>query len=135
MTAKTSSPATPQLAVTLISFGFKYGEPLDAEMILDVRFLPNPYWEEAMRDRTGQDDEVAAYVLESDSGREFLDRLTPLLQFVLNRYEQTGRGELRIGIGCTGGQHRSVAVAERLADVLAAESVMLRVVHRDIHRT
>ena len=129
-----STPATPPIEVRLFSFGFKYGEPARAEMVFDVRFLPNPYWQEGMRERTGLEHDVAAYVLESDSGRVFIEHLVPLLRLVVGEYGRTGRKLLRIAIGCTGGQHRSVAVVERLAKALAGSPVRLQVAHRDIDR-
>lgn len=122
---------TEPFEVVLFSFGFKYGAPTDVSMLVDIRFLPNPYWEEALRDRTGHDPEVAAYVLESDSGRELLDKLLPLARFLVGQHRQAQKGAFRIGIGCTGGHHRSVALVERLA-VLLADQGSLTVFHRDV---
>jgi UPF0042 nucleotide-binding protein len=118
--------------VVLFSFGFKHAQPEDAAIVLDVRFLPNPYWEEDMRHLTGRDGRVADYVLESDAGREFMERLLPLLRFIIEQNRLTGKAGIRIGIGCTGGQHRSVAVVERLGLLLRDEAIDLRIFHRDI---
>jgi len=123
-----------QFAVELFSFGFKYGTPDDANLVFDVRFLPNPYWEEAMRHRTGCDAEVAAYVLTSPKGQEFLTHLVPLLTFLINANREAGKAGVKIGIGCTGGHHRSVAVVEQLGRLLAADSLPLRLCHRDIDK-
>ena len=100
--------------INVLSFGFKYGIPLHADVVMDVRFLPNPYWQEDLRPKSGLEKEVSTYVVDSDQGREFLQLLVPLLLSVADGMAQTGR-ELRIGIGCTGGRHRSVAVVEALA--------------------
>lgn len=126
-----SQNATEPFEVVLFSFGFKYGAPTDASVLIDIRFLPNPYWEETLRDRTGHDPEVAAYVLESESGRELLDKLLPLLRFLIDQHRQAEKGAIRIGIGCTGGHHRSVALVERLAVLLAGEG-NLTTMHRDV---
>lgn len=126
--------APEQFAVELFSFGFKYGTPEDANLIFDVRFLPNPYWEEGMRHLTGRDDEVAVYVLTSAGGREFLTHLVPLLGFLITANRGAGKAGLRIGIGCTGGHHRSVAVVEQLGQLLADESFPLHLFHRDIDK-
>lgn len=122
--------------MVIFSFGFKYGLPDDATMVLDVRFLPNPYWEEDMRHLTGCDSEVADYVVESESGRKYLERLIPMLQFLIEQNRQAGKSGMRVGIGCTGGHHRSVAVVEKLGTILQEESihVHLDVFHRDIEK-
>jgi UPF0042 nucleotide-binding protein len=123
-----------KLQVTLFSFGFKYGLPLDATLVWDVRFLPNPYWVEAMRPRTGIDPEVADYVLTGPIGTEFLRLLRPLLGFLVEQNRASGKNEMRLAIGCTGGQHRSVAVVEALAQEFRMLPVALTVLHRDIAR-
>lgn len=120
--------------VVLFSFGFKYGTPVDANVMLDVRFLPNPYWEEDLRPRTGKEGEVAKYVLDSDAGKALLDHLSPLLEYLVRQNIETGKDVLRIGIGCTGGRHRSVAVTERLAVLLADIKVETTIFHRDIQK-
>jgi len=120
--------------VVLFSFGFKYGMPTDAGMVLDVRFLPNPYWEPDMRHLTGYDKAVADYVLQSEAGRQFLDKLLPLLEFLIDHNRRAGKSGLRIAVGCTGGHHRSVAVVERIGHLLRDEALWLRVSHRDIEK-
>ena len=109
------------LRIFLFSFGFKHGVPVDANLLFDIRFLPNPYWQEDLRPKSGLEKEVSTYVVDSDQGREFLQLLVPLLLSVADGMAQTGR-ELRIGIGCTGGRHRSVAVVEALAERLGTVS-------------
>ena len=101
----------------LLTFGFKHGTPGDADLTFDVRFLPNPHYESELRDLTGQDQAVIDYVEGSDGIREFYDRLTPLLDYLLLAYEQEGKAHLTVGIGCTGGRHRSVVIAEHLAGI------------------
>jgi UPF0042 nucleotide-binding protein len=122
------------LQVVLFSFGFKYGAPTDANMILDVRFLPNPYWVEKLRPETGRVKEVADYVLESDGGRDFIALFKPMLTFLVKQNRSAGKKDLRIAVGCTGGRHRSVAVIENLAVFLQKLSVEHCFFHRDIER-
>ncbi|MGX9726381.1 MAG: RapZ C-terminal domain-containing protein [Candidatus Electronema sp. VV] len=123
------------MKIRLFSFGFKYGCP-EANMLLDVRFLPNPYWVPELKERSGLEEPVAAYVLESQAGRELLARLEPLLAFMLDSHRQTGREDFSCAVGCTGGRHRSVAVTEHLRRFLAgtAGSDALEIFHRDIGR-
>jgi RNase adapter protein RapZ len=122
-----------RLSVTFLTFGFKHGSPRDADLTFDVRFLPNPHYESELRDLTGQDGEVVEYVEKSDGIAEFYARLTPLLDYLLPAYEREGKAHLTIGIGCTGGRHRSVVIAEHLARVYAGRAdLMIDVVHRDI---
>ncbi len=123
-----------QPAITVKSFGFKHGVASDADMILDVRFLPNPYFDATLRPLTGLDEPVARYVLERPESREFLDHVARLLQFLLPRYAAEGRSYLTLGVGCTGGQHRSVALAERIAHTLQETGFSVIVRHRDIDR-
>ncbi|MBW1636177.1 MAG: hypothetical protein JRC87_10200 [Deltaproteobacteria bacterium] len=122
------------LQVVLFSFGFKYGVPTDANVILDVRFLPNPYWVEKLRPETGLVEEVAAYALESDEGREFIALLKPMAAFLVEQNSAADKKSLRIAIGCTGGRHRSVAVIEALAVYLEELAVAYSFYHRDIER-
>ena len=123
-----------QLQVTLSSFGFKYGVPPEATVIWDVRFLPNPYWVEEMRHKTGLEREVADYVLESPAAIQFLRLIEPLLLFLVQENLAGGKQqELWLAVGCTGGRHRSVAVVEALKSLLAGK-VSLTVLHRDIER-
>jgi UPF0042 nucleotide-binding protein len=124
-----------KLAVTFMTFGFKHGSPRDADLTFDVRFLPNPHYEAELREQTGLDADVIHYVTNSDGIDEFYARLTPLLDYLLPAYEQEGKAHLTVGIGCTGGRHRSVVIAEHLAREYAARGdFMVEVVHRDIDR-
>jgi UPF0042 nucleotide-binding protein len=120
------------LQVGLVSFGFKHGPPQEADLLLDVRFLPNPYFVPELRPLTGVDRKVATYVLDSDQAREFLDRLLPLLRFLIPQYQREGKAYLTIGIGCTGGQHRSVAIAELLRQLLQEQTDTIFITHRDL---
>ncbi len=121
--------------VSLISFGFRFGTPPSAELLFDVRFLPNPHFEPALRAGTGEDPAVARYVLENPRSAELLGRLRDLLGFLLPLYDREGKAYLTIGIGCTGGQHRSVAIANALAQELRAEGREVNVSHRDVGKT
>jgi RNase adapter protein RapZ len=124
-----------KLAVTFMTFGFKHGTPRDADLTFDVRFLPNPHYEAELRDLTGLDDPVREYVEHSDGIGEFYDHLTPLLDYLLPAYEQEGKSHLTIGIGCTGGRHRSVVIAEHLARSYAPRGdLLVDVVHRDVEK-
>ena len=125
------SPAD-SLQVTVMSFGFKHGVPIDVDTVFDVRFLPNPHWDEALRPLTGLDPAVSGYVLGEDLAGEFLARVTSLLDLVLPAYVAEGRSYLTIGVGCTGGRHRSVAVVEAVAGHLRAAGYSPRVSHRDL---
>jgi RNase adapter protein RapZ len=124
-----------RLAVTFMTFGFKHGSPRDADLTFDVRFLPNPHYEADLRELTGLDDPVIEYVEGSDGIAEFYERLTPLLDYLLPAYEQEGKSHLTVGIGCTGGRHRSVVIAEHLSRLYAARGdILIDVVHRDIDK-
>lgn len=122
------------LQVSVTSFGFKHGVPIDVDMIFDVRFLPNPHWDENLRTLSGLDQPVKDYVLASALATDFSDRVNSLLELLLPAYVQEGRSYLTIGIGCTGGRHRSVAVAGHIAERIALMGYQLRVTHRDINR-
>jgi UPF0042 nucleotide-binding protein len=122
----------PRLRATVMSFGFKYGIPLDADIVLDMRFLPNPYWVPELRALTGLDPEVSDYVLCLPEAKQFLDRLVPTLEPVLEGYLRAGKSYVTIAVGCTGGKHRSVATSEELARRLAGLGVASRTVHRDL---
>jgi len=123
------------IAVNITSFGFKYGVPIDADLIFDVRFLPNPHYVEHLRPRTGQDPEVYEYVMKWPETQSFLSKLLDLLQFLLPLYHKEGKSQVVIGIGCTGGKHRSVALAEYLGRTLGtSETETVRVSHRDADR-
>jgi len=119
--------------IDLFSFGFKHGH-LQADLVWDVRFLPNPYWVPELQPHTGLEAEVARYVLENESGERFLDLLEPLLLFLLEEYAVRGRDSVTLAVGCTGGKHRSVAVAERLRALLEANGLHPTVWHRDIDK-
>jgi UPF0042 nucleotide-binding protein len=119
--------------VNLLSFGFKYGLPMDADLVFDVRFLPNPYYVKHMRDRTGLDADISEYVLKWTETQQFLKKLTDLLQFMLPQYKREGKGQIVIAMGCTGGKHRSVALAEWLGKKFSAD-YPTSVSHRDIER-
>jgi RNase adapter protein RapZ len=121
----------PRMVTRVVSFGFKYGLPVDADLVFDLRYLPNPHFVPELRPKTGLDPEVAAFVLETAEGRELVAELGALLRKLLPRYEREGKSYLTIGVGCTGGKHRSVAVAEALAAALATVGDV-RVEHRDI---
>ena len=121
-----------RLQVQLESFGYKHGLPIDADVVMDVRFLPNPHWEDALRPLTGHDPAVRDYVLERAVTARFLDRFEALLVEMLPGYEAEGRSYLTIAVGCTGGRHRSVAVTEEMARRLGAHGIAARTSHRDI---
>ena len=124
-----------KLAVTFLTYGFKHGAPRDADLLFDVRFLPNPHYESDLRPLTGLDPSVREYVESSDGITEFYDHLVPLLDYLLPQYEREGKAHLTIGIGCTGGRHRSVVIAEHLArDLSLRGDYMVDVVHRDIEK-
>jgi UPF0042 nucleotide-binding protein len=124
-----------KLAVTWLTFGFKHGTPRDADLMFDVRFLPNPHYEEHLRFQTGLDDEVREYVESSAGIDEFYERMGPLLDYLLEAYEKEGKAHLTIGIGCTGGRHRSVVIAEHMAKVYDERGdYLIDVVHRDVDK-
>ncbi|SDJ61413.1 RNase adapter RapZ [Salimicrobium halophilum] len=120
-------------SVQMVSFGFKHGVPIDADLMFDVRFLPNPHYVEHMRPLTGLDEEVSNYVFKWAETKQFLDKLKDLLAFMLPRYRKEGKSQIVVAIGCTGGQHRSVAIAEFLADAFKDE-FLTKVTHRDIKK-
>ncbi len=122
-----------KLALTLLTFGFKNGPPRDADLTLDVRFLPNPHYDDALRPLTGLDREVRSYVESGTQAGEFYGRLLPLLEFLVPAYVAEGKSHLTIAVGCTGGRHRSVTVADRIRrDLAEREDVIVRVKHRDV---
>lgn len=123
-----------QLQVQVQSFGFRNGLPLDVDLVFDVRFLDNPHFIEELRPKTGLDAEVSNYVLSQTDYQTFLDKLKGLLFFLLPRYSQEGKTSLTIGIGCTGGRHRSVAIAEDLGPYLLGTGSVVQVNHRDINK-
>ncbi len=123
-----------RLQVSVESFGFKHGLPLDADIVMDVRFLPNPHWDDELRPLTGHDPKVRDHVLETAAASEFIEGLDALIGPLLPQYAAEGRSYLTVAIGCTGGRHRSVAVAEEIAARLRTRGVAVRVAHRDVSR-
>ncbi len=122
------------MQTTIRSFGFKHGLPMDADLVLDVRFLPNPHWVDELRPLTGRDEPVRDHVLGTPEAQAFLDKIVDLLELLLPAYRNEGKAYLSIAIGCTGGRHRSVAIAEELQSRLAALGTDAAVTHRDVER-
>lgn len=132
LVAAFDEPDREHLQIAIESFGFKNGLPLDADIVMDVRFLPNPHWDEDLRPLTGHDPRVSEYVLEREAASVFLEHLETLLADLLPRYKAEGRSYLTIAIGCTGGRHRAVAITEELSRRFAARGVVARTSHRDV---
>jgi len=128
------SGQTRATVANLVSFGFRYGTPAAAELLFDVRFLSNPYFEESMRERTGLDPDVSDYVLNNPQGRALFERLQDMCEFLLPLYDEEGKAYVTIGVGCTGGRHRSVAISEALAGALRAAGREVNIEHRDLNR-
>ena len=127
--------ASTTTRVTVLSFGYKYGIPMDADLVMDVRFLPNPFWIPELKDLTGRDTDVRNYVLTQEGAEEFLDRYHELLRLIGAGYRREGKRYLTLAIGCTGGKHRSVTISEELSRRLSDEDRMaVKVVHRDLGR-
>jgi UPF0042 nucleotide-binding protein len=137
--------ADPVLRASIVSFGYKYGLPVDADLVIDCRFLPNPHWVPELRPMTGRDQEVREYVLSRPGAREFLDNYLRVLQIVIDGYRQEGKRYMTLAVGCTGGKHRSVAIAEELGRRLRAlstgldgnpngETIDVQIAHRDLGR-
>ena len=124
----------PVLRATLVSFGFKYGLPVDADLVVDVRFLPNPFWIPELRELNGEDEPVRDYVLAQQGAGQFLDRYTEILEIIGAGYVREGKHYLTLAVGCTGGKHRSVVMAAQFAERLQAMGVRASVVHRDLGR-
>jgi len=122
-----------RMSVSVVSFGFKYGIPLDADNIFDVRFLPNPYYIEELKPLNGKDQRVMDHVFSNAIAVEYMEKFLQLLEFVLPHYMNEGKSHVVIGIGCTGGQHRSVAVAERIGRFLQEKNIPYTINHRDIN--
>ena len=118
--------------ITVMSFGFKYGIPRDSDMVQDVRFLPNPYYDLELRDKTGNDKEVQDYVMNCKEGPEFLDKFMDLVGFLVPNYIKEGKNQLVISVGCTGGKHRSVSIANAVYESVQKSKYTVRIVHRDI---
>jgi UPF0042 nucleotide-binding protein len=128
------SESTRPVRVSLRSFGFKHGTPRDIDLLFDVRFLPNPHWIPELRDQVGTDPEVREYVLGADGAAEFIDRVEEMLEFLIPRFQSEAKSYLSIGIGCTGGHHRSVAIADEVGARLKRHGIHAAVSHRDIKR-
>ena len=126
--------ADTALRVNIVSFGFKYGLPVDADMVADCRFLPNPHWVPDLAPLTGQDDDVREYVLGQPGAAEFLNSYVPAVQVTLDGYQREGKHFVMLAVGCTGGKHRSVVMAEQIAARLMDSGATVRVVHRDLGR-
>ena len=122
------------MQTTVMSFGYKHGLPLDADLVVDCRFLPNPHWVDDLRPHTGQHPDVRRYVLRFSETAEFLERLDHLLELVLPAYVKEGKSYLTLALGCTGGRHRSVVMAEEVAKILRRKGYEASLVHRDIER-
>jgi UPF0042 nucleotide-binding protein len=129
-----SGTAHPTLRATVMSFGFKYGLPVDADLVVDCRFLPNPHWIPELRPKTGLDPEVAEYVLEQTGAKDLLESYGEVLRIIAGGYRREGKRYLTLAVGCTGGKHRSVAMAEQIAVRLNEDGVDTTVLHRDMGR-
>ena len=126
--------STPAMSVSVISFGFKYGIPIEADLVFDVRFLPNPYYIAELRHQTGLDEGVYSFVFGYQQTKDFMAHLESLIGFLLPQYVEEGKAALVIGIGCTGGQHRSVAITKALADFIKQKGYQATENHRDMTR-
>jgi UPF0042 nucleotide-binding protein len=125
---------TTALKATVVSFGFKYGIPVDADLVADMRFLPNPYWVPELRHLSGRDDVVADYVKNRPEAKEFIERYVALIETVAEGYLREGKRFMTVAIGCTGGKHRSVAMTEEIAARLRDQGLDARPMHRDLGR-
>jgi len=130
----TGAQRTSPMEIEVLSFGYRHGQPESADLVIDVRFLPNPNFEPTLRERTGLDPDVAAFVLDAPGTREFMAKLCEFVDFLVPRYEEEGKAHLTVALGCTGGQHRSVAVARALERHLREREIDVRVTHRDVTR-
>ncbi|MDD5688770.1 MAG: RNase adapter RapZ, partial [Caldisericia bacterium] len=120
------------LTVNIVAFGFKSGIPIDADIVMDVRFLPNPFYESSLKDLNGLSEEVSNYVTENEIGKNFLDKLLSLLLFILPLYKKEGKSQATIAFGCTGGKHRSVAIANAVKNILIANGYKVNTLNRDL---
>ncbi len=128
------TPENVLLRITVVSFGFKYGVPVDADLLADMRFLPNPFWVPELRDLTGEDPDVASYVKDRPDAQEFLERYVPVIETVGDGYLREGKRFMTVAIGCTGGKHRSVAMSEEIAARLRKSGLVAETSHRDLGR-
>lgn len=123
-----------KMVINMSSFGYRYGLPVDADLVLDVRFLPNPYFVEKLKNQDGFDPGVKKYVLQNKQAKEFLSKTMNLLNFLIPLYEQEGKVRLNIALGCTGGKHRSVVVANQISDYFVSKKYLVNLIHRDIKK-
>lgn len=132
--AYTEGFAPPSITITALSFGFKEGIPMDADLVFDVRFLPNPFYVEALRPMTGNDEPVQSYVMAFDETNKFMEKLMDMLLFLIPQYVKEGKNQLTVGIGCTGGKHRSVTLTNKLGELLKNAGFRVVTVHRDVDK-
>ncbi|MFQ6069038.1 MAG: RNase adapter RapZ [Candidatus Aminicenantales bacterium] len=123
-----------EMKISVVSFGYKYGIPIDSDLVFDTRFLPNPFYEESLRDKTGRSKEVKDYVFSTPEAKKFMERLNRFVEYLIPRFIREGKSYLTISCGCTGGKHRSVVIAEKLKEYLRHKKYNLRVYHRDIYK-
>ena len=126
------TPLEKQMQVRLVSFGFKHGLPTDVDLVMDCRFLPNPYWVKDLRDLSGENEKVRDYIFEEPLAQDFISRFEDLLELLLPAYEEEGKNYLSIAVGCTGGRHRSVAIVNELEKILAGMNYPAKASHRDL---
>jgi UPF0042 nucleotide-binding protein len=129
-----TSTTEKRLVINLMSFGFRYGLPPEADIVLDVRFLPNPYFIEELKHLNGQDEKIQEYVMGWEESQTFLRKMLDMMEFLIPLYEKEGKSNLNVALGCTGGKHRSVVMTTRLARYFSGEDYLVNVAHRDIHR-
>ena len=122
------------MQIVIISFGYKFGIPLDSDLVFDTRFLPNPYYIDGLRDKTGRSEKVRRYVLESDETKKYLKEINRFIDYLIPNFQQEGKSYVMISIGCTGGKHRSVVLAEKIKEHLKTNSYKIRVYHRDVYK-
>lgn len=132
--AYTEGFAAHSITITALSFGFKEGIPMDVDLVFDVRFLPNPFYIEALRPMTGNDEPVQTYVMAFEETKMFMEKLLDMLLFLIPQYVKEGKNQLTVGIGCTGGKHRSVTLTNKLGEVLKNSGFRVVVVHRDVNK-
>jgi UPF0042 nucleotide-binding protein len=129
-----TSTTEKRLVINLMSFGFRYGLPPEADIVLDVRFLPNPYFIEELKHLNGEDEKIQEYVMGWEESQTFLRKMLDMMEFLIPLYEKEGKSNLNVALGCTGGKHRSVVMTTRLARYFVGENYLVNVAHRDIHR-
>ena len=122
------------MQIVIISFGYKFGIPLDSDLVFDTRFLPNPYYIDGLRDKTGRSEKVRRYVLESDETKKYLKEINRFIDYLIPNFQQEGKSYVIISIGCTGGKHRSVVLAEKIKEHLKTNNYKIRVYHRDVYK-